>query len=99
MFTVWQTGLYIDQEVVFPDSPWLHGNVTARELTESPVPASYIQKDGWLTATITGGALTESPAPSQYFYKPTNDWLITGLIATPVVTEKPTPTEYLQAIA
>lgn len=99
MITTWMSTLYIDQEIVFPDSPWLHGTVIPRALTEQPSPTSYLQKDGWLTATITGGTLSERPAPTQYFYKPSNNWLITGSIATPAVTEKPTPTEYLQATA
>lgn len=99
MFTVWQTGLYIDQEIVFPDSPWLHGGITAQSLIEQPTPTSYIQRDGWITAVITAGTLTESPTPSEYFYMPSNDWLLTNNIATPAAVEKPTPTEYLQATA
>lgn len=97
MFTTWMSTVYVDQEYVYPESPWLHSAITARTLTEQPTPSSYIQKDGWITAVITSKAVTETPTPSQYFYKPSNNWLITGSIATPVVTEKPTPTEYLQA--
>lgn len=99
MFTTWMTTVYVDQEYVYPTSPWLITEITAMSLIEQPVPTSYLQKDGWLTATITANAVTEPATPSQYFYMPSNNWLLTNSIATPAVTEKPTPTEYLQATA
>ncbi|MNC07666.1 hypothetical protein D3C75_552210 [compost metagenome] len=92
------TTVYVDQEYVYPESPWLQGDITARALTEQPAPVSYIQKDGWITAVITGGALNERPVATSYMYAPSNDWLLTDNIIASATFEQPAPTEYETAL-